>query len=452
MGVRTVAGMTTVLLATLGGGGGPVRVSGPSPFARCTAGGASLVGSEVEPSLAVDRKRPRRIVAAYQQDRNEGAGARGIVAATSVDGGRTWHRKTLPVSLCAGHGSPFATDPWVSIGAGGRAYVAALGRGISVVTSGDGGRNWTKPVEISGPNFADKESITADPTRPGVAYLVWSDYLPTNPPGTESDELLSITRDGGRTWSRPRPILLHGDQAGPLSSQILVDARTGRLYDLVSWVQGGYATPGSPAQFFVVHSDDGGATWTKAQELGIGRPASGRRGPVIRTSPAVPSFAIDDAGTLYAAWQDARFSAGRAEQIVFTRSRDGGATWAAPRRVEGADVATILPAIAAGGNGCVAILYLQLGSPDVLRGARYRTVVSTDGGRTFTGGSLGTSFDLSRAPRIKGDVLVPSGYFVGDYLGLAPLGGSRFGAAFVVTTAARSNPTVLLYAAFGSGA
>ena len=125
---------------------------------------------------------------------------------------------------------------------------------------------------------------------------------------------------------------------------------------------------------------------------------------------------------------------------------------AAGRRVEGADVATILPAIAAGGNGCVAILYLQLGSPDVLRGARYRTVVSTDGGRTFTGGSLGTSFDLSRAPRIKGDVLVPSGYFVGDYLGLAPLGGSRFGAAFVVTTAARANPTVLLYAAFGSGA
>src|SRR4051812_12449705 len=124
-----------------------VHVSGPSPFAHCS--GPSFVGSEVEPSLAADPRHPQRLYAVWQQDRNVRAGARGIVVARSADGGRTWKRNVVPVGICAGQSGrtwPFASDPWVSVGGDGRVYVATLGPAIAVVSSGDGGRTWTKPA------------------------------------------------------------------------------------------------------------------------------------------------------------------------------------------------------------------------------------------------------------------------------------------------------------------
>src|SRR5204862_9779 len=79
------------------------------------------------------------------------------------------------------------------------------------------------------------------PRHAGTAYVVWSDYRRTNPPGTESDELLSITRNGGRSWSEPKKILEHGLRAGPEDGQVLVDRRSGRLYLLMAWVRNGLA-------------------------------------------------------------------------------------------------------------------------------------------------------------------------------------------------------------------
>jgi hypothetical protein len=426
-----------------------VHVSGPSPFARCS--GPSFAGSEVEPSLAADPKHPERLYAVWQQDRNIRAGARGIVVARSADSGNTWRRSVVPVGVCGrqtGVPWPFATDPWVSVGADGRVYVAALGRGIVVVTSDDGGATWTKPVYVQSPNFADKQSLTADPRRAGTAYLVWSDYRPTTPPGTEADGMLSVTHDGGRTWSSPRAILPHGRRAGPLSSLILVDRRNGRLYDVASWVRNGEPTNATPPHFVVHHSDDGGRTWSGRNDFAVGLPARSNGGPVIRTSPAVPSFALDDGGVLYGAWQDSRFSGGRVEQLTFSTSSDGGATWSAPRRLGPARGGAILPVVAAQGDGRVAILHLRLAT--TLRGARWHVLTSRDRGRTFADRTVGAPFDLGRAPKLKGDVLVPSGYFLGDYMGAAPLGGGRFGELFVVTNAAPRDPTTVLYAAVAS--
>src|SRR5205823_211315 len=174
------------------------------------------------------------------------------------------------------------------------------------------------PAVLRGPGLTDKPTVTADPRRAGTAYVVWSDYRRTKPPGTESDELLSITRDGGRTWTKPRPVLRHGRRAGPEDGQILVDRRTGSLYLLTAWVRDGFATPAEPAWMLVQRSSNDGAGWSNAERFAIGYPARGGAGPVIRSSPQVPSFAIDDRGVLYAAWQDARFNGGTREDIVLT--------------------------------------------------------------------------------------------------------------------------------------
>ncbi len=354
----------------------PALVSGPSPFAGC-ASAPAFEGAEVEPSLAADPKRAGRLVAVYQQDRYHGGGARGIVAAASTDGGASWRRTALRVSACAGAAAPFASDPWVSVGPDGRIYASTLSDAVSVTTSANWGRTWSTPVRLRGQyGLTDKEAITADPRKPGVAYVTWSDYLATSPPGTTSDEVVSVTRDGGRQWSAPQVVVRHGREAGPEDGQIVVDPRTGTLYLFTAWIRGGYATPTRAAWYLVSRSTDGGRHWSAAQRFATGTPAAHRSGPVIRTSPQVPSFAIDGRGALYAVWQDARLSRGAHEDILLTRSTDGGRHWSTPRRVSRGNDA-IIPVVAARGNGSLAVLYLELG-------ARYRLARSADGGRHVT--------------------------------------------------------------------
>jgi hypothetical protein len=421
----------------------PALVSGPSPFAGC-ASAPSFEGAEVEPSLAADPKHRSRLVAVYQQDRYHGGGARGIVAAASVDGGATWRKSVLPVSACAGAGArqaPFASDPWVSVGPDGRVYASTLSDVVAMTTSANWGRTWSTPVLLRGQyGLTDKEAVTADPRKPGWAYVTWSDYLPTSPPGTTSDQVVSVTRDGGRHWSAPRVVVRHGHVAGPEDGQVVVNPRNGRLYLFTAWIRDGFATPSKPAWYLVSRSDDGGRHWSAARRFATGAPASRRGGPVIRTSPQVPSFAIDGRGALYAVWQDARLTRGVHEDILLTRSTDGGAHWTAPTRVSRGNAA-IIPVVAARGNGSMAVLYLELGS-------RYRLARSSDGGRHFTDTAVSPDFAITDAPDITPNPpLVPGGYFVGDYMGAAPLARGGFGAVFVTARAATTDTTDVYYVA-----
>jgi hypothetical protein len=418
----------------------PALVSGPSPFGGCPSAPA-FEGAEVEPSLAADPTRRNRLIAVYQQDRFHGGGARGIVAAASADGGATWLRKALPVSACAGAAGAFASDPWVSVGPDGRIYASTLSDAVSVTTSADWGRTWSAPVRLRGQyGLTDKEAITADPRRPGVAYVTWSDYAPTSPPGTTSDQVVSITRDGGRHWSKPQVAVRHGSSAGPEDGQVLVDPRNGTLYLLTAWIRDAFATPARPAWYLVSRSLDGGRHWSAARRFATGTPAASHGGPVIRTSPQVPSFAIDGKGTLYAAWQDARLTDGAHEDILLTRSTDGGRHWSTPRRVSRGRP-SIIPALAARGNGSIAVLYLELG-------AQYRLARSSDGGRHVADDAVSPDFAITDAPNITpSPPLVPGGYFVGDYMGAAPLAGGGFGTVFVTARAGASDSTDVYYVA-----
>jgi hypothetical protein len=132
----TCAALSILMVAVVRGAGARSasvgrlrRISGASALpASCVVPGAFVPDSEVEPSLAVDRRDPSRLVAVWQQDRFVApGGARSNVTASSRDGGRHWRMKLVPgVSRCSGGDFERATDPWLSIGPEGTIYLSSL--------------------------------------------------------------------------------------------------------------------------------------------------------------------------------------------------------------------------------------------------------------------------------------------------------------------------------------
>src|SRR5215207_6627456 len=93
-------------------------ITGAGAFpSRCTPPGTPYPDFEGEPILAVDRRHPDRLVAAWIQDVVSPTGFRNLTA-SSRDGGRHWRAKLPPgVWPCAGGSFFGGGDPWVSIGA-----------------------------------------------------------------------------------------------------------------------------------------------------------------------------------------------------------------------------------------------------------------------------------------------------------------------------------------------
>ncbi len=153
-------------------------------------------------------------------------------------------------------------------------------------------------------------------------------------------------------------------------------------------------------------------------------------------------------GDLYAVWQDARFEQGRFDDVAISRSADSGDHWSQPLRVNAPHgVAGVLPAIAVGGDGSVAVSYLDWRALQPQEGhtlpARYWLEISDDRAANFRERALSSAFDLMAAPDA-------SGKFVGDYTGLVrcPQG---FCAAYATTNSDQpDNPTDIRFSALTS--
>src|SRR6266516_4497089 len=382
--VRVLAPLTVFLViltvvATIGGGlaraASLVTVSGPSLYASClNAGepGTNSVNAEVEPYVAVNPHLAGNIVGVWQQDRWNNGGAHGLVAGFSFDGGAHWGETTLPFSVCAPNaildpftGAPYdrASDPWVSIGPDGTAYAVGLlatnntisgnnDTGVATVTSIDGGKSWgnqrliksdkgTSPVFEFTQFFNDKESITADPIHGGTAYVVWDRLqAPSHSPDAalrahafRGPTWFSKTTDGGKTWTGTRAIFDPGQNSQTIGNQVVVDPRTGVLYDFFQLFQTTgspkFTPRGSSASF--ISSSDGGKTWSQPTVVSAEQTVADtdpNTGQAIRTGEGLPEVAIDaSTGQLYVVWEDARFTGGTVNQAVISTSTNGGAPW-----------------------------------------------------------------------------------------------------------------------------
>jgi hypothetical protein len=407
--------------------------------------------TEVEPLVAVNPTNQDNVIGVYQEDRWSDGGAHGLLAATSFTGGESYDPPTwAEFSSCSDKPEteyfehlPRATDPWVSFDAGGRAYQIGLSiidgsltgeNALSTSTSDDGGLTWSDPSLIDRQDpadnpglFFDKQSITADPYHEGRAWATW---IQGNLPGENisfskllhafsyrGTPMISRTTDGGETWSAPKAMTNANLYAQ--GNQIVVEP-DGTLIDIQAVLfKGAGIQPNTNGVYMaVMRSTDGGRHWSSPSRIAkIGTVAVSADGQPLRVGDYLPDLAVDpDSGALYATWADGM--GGATNQIVLSRSTDGGRHWSRPAIVSHhASAQSFNHAVEVASDDDVAVLYYDdAANNDETPGIPTDVYLrhSGDGGRTWSDPLKLASFDFANAP-------VARGYFVGDYQGLAAI-------------------------------
>ncbi|MBL8262468.1 MAG: exo-alpha-sialidase [Xanthomonadaceae bacterium] len=409
--------------------------SGPTPFAAgcdgVTPNGTLYVNAEVEPFVTVNPANANILVGAWQQDRWSNGAARGLVAATSFDGGRSWRRAVLPFSRCGGgsvmNGGNYdrASDPWVSYSPNGVVHAMSLSvsgaySAMLASRSFDHGLTWSNPITLiaDGPGaFNDKNALTADPHDANYVYAVWDRLVDANSTGPA---IFTRSTNGGASWEGARAIFDPGSRAQTIANQVAV-LPNGVLLNLFTQINYPIGEP-QTARIGVLRSLDRGATWSGpiyiADLLAVGT-RHPETGAAIRDGSIVPSITTAPNGDAYVVWQDSRFSGGAIDAVAISRSSNGGTSWSTPTRVNAApSVAAFTPSVHVTRDGVLGVSYYDFRSNTVATGlpTDYWLARSFDHGATWTEARVAEPFEMTLAP-------VANGMFVGDYQGLTSVAG-----------------------------
>jgi hypothetical protein len=428
-------------------------LSGPTPFPAGCPGAvqddAHIAGAEIEPTVTVDPRHPGTVVATWQQDL--GFGGRSDLIGTSRDGGRTWSRRTIPgLTRCTGGTADSASDPWVSAGGDGTIYFT--GAAISLATdppvgtnvssrSRDGGRHWsrTRPISVAS-RRTERMVVTADPRRPGHAYAAWFDRDPALPLPLDGTLLFARTTDSASSWSAPVTVDAAPPNGLDLSGQVLV-LRDGSLLAVFARLEilddGSFVN-----RLLTSRSPDLGRTWPAPRVVAsesihpFPDPETGK--PLSNQDMSYFSAATAPDGTLYLAWD--RDSSATSGTVEFVSSSDDGRTWTPPRAIPGISAFAFEPAIAVDGNGTLGVLWYD-NRRDRLGDAEATTDVwfaaSRDRGRTWRQTHVAGSFDYRTAPNGR----------LGEYQGLAAIGRQGFAAVFTMAAPqAKHGPSDIFFA------
>jgi hypothetical protein len=297
--------------------------------------------------------------------------------AKSLDRGRTWSRPNIRVSdtcIC-----DWGLPSCMAVDVAGTIYACWTDWRIDddgdddwdvyFSRSTDRGNSWFPNVRVNDSSNRDK-SVGSMIVAPDQSLcVVWTDWRNG---ATDPDIYFARSTDGGQTWTDPNIRVDDGSTGSQFGGPICADQR-GNLYV-------GYSSrPNSGARLhvYLVRSTDYGETWSKpAIRIDDGRVADHSN----------LSLKVSTTG-LYAVWR--MYGAGM-DNIVFSKSTDGGETWSRP--VVQVDhhswgLWSEEPDLAIGEDGTLYVTWVRWsvyddGLPDVFFG------MSTDDGQTWTNPSV----------------------------------------------------------------
>jgi len=394
-----------------------------------------------ESVVSIDPSNRDNLVAASKRFRNLHTYDFVIEASVSFDGGKTWDASPLPLHRDWGV-DPGMSDPTLAWDSLGWVYLfvgphwksnnpsdavgdPAIGIGVWVYISRNGGKSWGMPVQISDNRNDDKQWAASDVAHSspyyGNVYVAWGAGTPLR---------FGSSRNPGIAWegtgnTTPKDSSLAPNAFGPEVSV----GPDGTVY--IFWHNDGSDS------IQLVKSTDGGQSFTFPRNVVEGISSIRGHAPLNKGWPHFPggtfrvitlvTGCVVDLNTLIVAWADYRDGVSR---IYYRRSTDGGENWEGDRKGQpplGATIASAVdahdfhPQILALPNGTVGCAFYEFGS--MLRGypgnlVDVVLVASLDRGVTF---SLRESVSdkpwnpAINAPWAHGD---PEVTFIGEYFGL----------------------------------
>lgn len=285
----------------------------------------------VEPSIAINQKDPKNIVAAYSLDQVK----------YTKDGGETWQSTTVT--------SPYGVYGDVVLEAGpkgkiyflhlsdpsgeGRANEAWLDR-IVFHQSDDGGKTWDegKSIGHNPPKDQDKPWAAIHP-RKGNLAVTWTqfDKYGSEDAGCQSNIMLSLSANGKR-WGSPIQLnqmpgdCLDGDNTA--EGAVPAIGRDGKMF--VAWSNGGV--------IYLDRSYDDGETWL-TNDIAIATQAGGwdMEIPGLGRCNGMPVIRVDNsparsAGVLYLVWADQKNGPSDTD-VWFVHSVNHGDNWTLPKKI-----------------------------------------------------------------------------------------------------------------------
>jgi hypothetical protein len=353
-----------------------------------------------EPYVAVDPNNSSHVVVGANSWQ-VGNGHYEVFAYTTFNGGKTWSASQPYINRNASRIN--AADPTVAFGSDGSVYFAFVALtpaqgAVAVSRSGDGGLTWSSQTWAT--------SFTGAADKPAIAFANGNLYL-----YYQNGSLNSVvSADRGASWGSQMVVEAGGRNAAPV-----VDAKGN--------VSVFYNTDNSIRMARLTANDSYGyALSTVANAVALQPRAAAYRAGVYAAA------AIDAKGVYHVAWADGR-NAGQGNDIMYTRSVNGGSSWSAATRLntDSGSADQLMPSIAAGRDG-VSIAWLDTRNDSA--NVNYDVYMT----RAANGGSFGAETRVTNISSNPNNDPRTQGTMIGDYFAL----GAGQGVVYSVWTDTRN--------------